>query len=106
MKKVQAHYDGVAAIYDRRYGAGKGGQYYAHLTRQVLQSLDTDGPLLDIGCGTGLFLSRYVSFGGEAVGIDLSQGMIARARERLPECDFLVGTAEALPFRDNTFRGV
>jgi ubiquinone/menaquinone biosynthesis C-methylase UbiE len=106
MKKVQAHYDEVAAVYDRRYGMGKGSQYYAHLTRQVLSSLGTSGLLLDIGCGTGLFLSRYLTYGGEAVGIDLSRGMVARARERLRESDFLVGTAEALPFRDNTFDAV
>jgi ubiquinone/menaquinone biosynthesis C-methylase UbiE len=106
MKKVQAHYDEVAAIYDRRYGAGKGSQYYAHLTRQVLGSLGTGGLLLDIGCGTGLFLSRYLAYGGVGIGIDLSGGMVARARERLPESEFLVGTGEALPFRDNTFDAV
>jgi ubiquinone/menaquinone biosynthesis C-methylase UbiE len=106
MKKVQAHYDEVAAVYDRRYGMGKGSQYYAHLTRHVMDSLGTGGLLLDIGCGTGLFLSRYLASGGEGVGIDLSPGMVARARERLPESEFLVGTGEALPFRDNTFDAV
>lgn len=106
MKKVQAHYDEVAAIYDRRYGRGKGSQYYAHLTRHVMESLGTSGFLLDIGCGTGLFLSRYLTYGGEAIGIDLSRGMVAHARDRLPESEFLVGTGEALPFRDNTFDAV
>ncbi|MDD1673099.1 MAG: class I SAM-dependent methyltransferase [Methanomicrobiales archaeon] len=106
MKKVQAHYDAVAHIYDRRYGVGKGSQYYAHLTRQMLECLDTKGLLLDIGCGTGLFIERYLTQGSEAIGIDLSRGMIAHARERLPESDFLVGTAEALPFRENTFDSV
>jgi ubiquinone/menaquinone biosynthesis C-methylase UbiE len=106
MKKVQAHYDEVAAIYDRRYSTGKGSQYYARLARQVLECLESDGLLLDIGCGTGLFLSRYLSLGNEAVGIDLSRGMIARARRRLPESEFLVGTADALPFRENSFDAV
>lgn len=106
MKKVQAHYDEVAAIYDRRYGVGKGSQYYAHLTRYMMESLGREGLLLDIGCGTGLFLSRYLSQGGDGIGIDLSRGMVARARERLPESEFLVGTGEALPFRDNTFDAV
>lgn len=106
MKKVQDHYDDVAAIYDHRYGQGKGRQYYAHLTRQVLSWLEPGGLLLDIGCGTGLFIERYQRSDRQAVGLDISRGMIERARDRCPESEFLVGTAEALPFRENTFDSV
>lgn len=106
MKKVQQHYDEVAAIYDKRYDHEKGRQYYGHISRQVMGGLTQGGLLLDIGCGTGLFIERYLGSGNEAVGIDISRGMIARARTRCPESEFLVGTAELLPFRTNTFDAV
>lgn len=106
MKKVQKHYDEVAPIYDRRYNHQQGRQYYAHITRQVLDYLEPGGLLLDIGCGTGLFIERYLASGSEAVGIDISKGMVTRARERCPLSEFIIGTAESLPFQENTFDAV
>ena len=56
-----------------------------------------------VGIGTGTDLLLLPS-GVEAVGIDLSEAMLARAREKLPipgcEVTLLVGDAEALPFDD------
>jgi ubiquinone/menaquinone biosynthesis C-methylase UbiE len=106
VRKVQQHYDEVAEIYDLRYAKGKGQQYYGHLSRHVMEYVKPDGLLLDIGCGTGLFIERYFPVGNGAVGIDISRGMIERARGRCPESEFLVGTADALPFQEGTFDAV
>lgn len=38
--------------------------------------------VLEVGCGTGLILSRTSQFARHAVGIDLSGGMLAKAAER------------------------
>ncbi|HEY0251997.1 MAG TPA: class I SAM-dependent methyltransferase [Kofleriaceae bacterium] len=38
--------------------------------------------VLEVGCGTGLILDRVAQFASESRGIDLSAGMLARARER------------------------
>jgi predicted TPR repeat methyltransferase len=51
---------------------------------------------LDLGCGTGLGAHAFASIAGEFVGIDLSPGMIARARAtglyaRLEVADMTVG---------------
>jgi SAM-dependent methyltransferase len=57
--------------------------------------------LLDVGCGTGggsLVLSRH----GRAVGLDLAQSSFAAAPER-PYTHRVVGSAEVIPFRDQTF---
>ena len=80
--KVQRHYDEMAEVYDRRYDQGPGRSYHAHLSEKVMDSLPPGGRLLDIGCGTGLFVERYCERGGRAVGLDLSPKMIERARDR------------------------
>ena len=66
--------------------------------------------LLDVGTGPGylaLAASRLVTPGGAAVGIDASPEMIDRARTlaaRGPsEAEYLVATAESLPFDDDAF---
>lgn len=66
--------------------------------------------VLDIGCGCGdttLLLSDKVGLDGRATGLDISEPMIARARERaaavetmgLPCPGFVVGDASAYPFK-------
>jgi len=66
--------------------------------------------LLDVGTGPGylaLAASRLVTPGGAAVGIDASPEMIDRARTLAArgrsEVEYLVATAESLPFDDDAF---
>ena len=60
--------------------------------------------LLDIGCGTGLSLEPFVDLGMSLTGIDLSAYMLDKAAERLGHrVDLHRGTAENLPFDDNSF---
>ncbi|HET9104646.1 MAG TPA: methyltransferase domain-containing protein [Solirubrobacteraceae bacterium] len=65
-----------------------------------------DDRLLDVGCGSGAAVRAAAPTVAYAVGVDLSQGMIDRARElagSTPNVEFLVADAEALPFEDATF---
>lgn len=39
--------------------------------------------LLDIGCGTGTFLNRMRRFVGKVSGLELNEGMLARAKALL-----------------------
>nr|WP_282570282.1 methyltransferase domain-containing protein [Methanoculleus sp. 7T] len=103
VKKVQQHYDEVADIYDDRYDGHRGRCYHGHISDHVMNALPKGGLLLDIGCGTGLFVERYVEEGGRAVGLDISPGMVRHGRQRCPDSEFCVGTADILPFRDATF---
>ncbi|GAA0255482.1 hypothetical protein GCM10010492_65420 [Saccharothrix mutabilis subsp. mutabilis] len=59
--------------------------------------------VLDVGCGTGYLTSMAARAGGRAVGVDLSEPMVARARRLRRDCAFEVGRAEALPFADGEF---
>ena len=62
--------------------------------------------VLDIGCGTGQTTRQaaLIASAGEALGVDIDGGMIARARELadregVPNVRFEVGDAQAHPFR-------
>lgn len=104
--KIQSHYDSVADTYDHHYDCRRGRHYHTHISSYLIKALPPQGHLLDIGCGTGLFIEKYIRTGGTAVGLDLSSRMVERARDRLDTCLFAVGNGETLPFKDNSFDGI
>ncbi|MFG1998166.1 methyltransferase domain-containing protein [Spirillospora sp. NPDC048911] len=61
--------------------------------------------VVDVGCGAGRAVTELTDRGARAVGIDLSDQMIAVARHRRPDGDFRVGSAYELPFRDGEANG-
>lgn len=82
------------------------------LTDPLLQWLaDVRQPLiLDVGTGTGRLPKALLSdkrFDGQVWGLDLSIGMLRRARERLApwenRCTLIWEDADRLPFPDETF---
>ena len=105
-EKIRDHYDTVADTYDHHYDHPRGRNYHTHISNYLINALPKGGDLLDIGCGTGLFVEKYIRHGGHATGLDISGKMVAKARRRCTGCDFTVGTGEKLPFRDNSFNAV
>lgn len=65
------------------------------------------GRVLEVGIGTGLSLPHYPREVDEIVGVDPSQPMLRRARDRAAELGrdvtLLQAPAEALPFADDSF---
>ena len=60
--------------------------------------------MLEVGCGTGNYISAISSFTGRAAwGIDPSEQMLAHARTRSSAVTFQTGRAEALDFAPDTF---
>ena len=59
--------------------------------------------VLDIGCGNGRFLYALQNKKAEYYGIDSSEEMIERAREKFPDAEFLRADALDLPFENNSF---
>jgi ubiquinone/menaquinone biosynthesis C-methylase UbiE len=59
---------------------------------------------LDLGSGAGDFTAALVQAGAAAVGVDVAQAALERARARHPTLDFrLVPIDGPLPFEDNSF---
>ncbi len=60
--------------------------------------------LLEIGCGTGIFLEALHQAGFDVTGLDASPAMLEAARTRLGSlADLHLGDAEHLPFDDNEY---
>jgi 2-polyprenyl-3-methyl-5-hydroxy-6-metoxy-1,4-benzoquinol methylase len=59
--------------------------------------------LLDVGCGTGAFVSVAQNAGWEAIGLDASEWMIVRARARCPRATFQVGFLEEAQWSSEAF---
>jgi ubiquinone/menaquinone biosynthesis C-methylase UbiE len=102
-ERVRAEYDSLATVYEQRWT-----RYIEATTAATLRRipLDAGERLLDVGCGTGLLLGRLLGRSPfrELTGVDLSPGMVAQARNRLPaRVRLLVGDAEALPFPSGSF---
>jgi SAM-dependent methyltransferase len=59
--------------------------------------------VLDIACGTGVFLRLVADRGAVPFGLDASEALIEIARERVPEAELVIGEMEQLPYSDDTF---
>ncbi len=62
--------------------------------------------ILDVGCGTGEKLGRFVEWGAKPenlFGVDLISERIQTARLNFPRITFELANAESLPFRDSSF---
>ena len=51
----------------------------------------TSGSVLDVACGTGTLLEMAGKKGLECYGIDLSEGMLAEAKRKVPEAEIQAG---------------
>lgn len=71
----------------------------------------SDGPILDLGCGTaGLTLVAARRYGVTIVGVDIALRWLVIGKQRLKDADvdadLVCASAEALPFKDGAFTGV
>jgi ubiquinone/menaquinone biosynthesis C-methylase UbiE len=64
-----------------------------------------DREILDVGCGSGISLEPLLARGCKITGLDPADQELSVARERYPNATFVRGSAEKLPFPDNSFDG-
>ena len=96
----RAYYDDFSTGYERERGYGYH-QLLDDLEMRVVAPMAAGARVLEIGCGTGLILSRLAPHARLACGIDLSPGMLRGARDRgLP---VVLSSATHLPFASNSF---
>ncbi len=60
-----------------------------------------DSVVLDLACGNGVSTANMN--GKMVVGLDLSAKQMIRAKSKFKKINFVMGDAEKLPFKDNTF---
>ncbi|WP_394220900.1 methyltransferase domain-containing protein [Alteromonas gracilis] len=58
---------------------------------------------LDIGCGTGIHTQALFEKGAYATGVDIAAGMLAQARKKYSDLNFIQGSVLDLPFADKRF---
>jgi ubiquinone/menaquinone biosynthesis C-methylase UbiE len=90
-------------------------KHHLSIAEQTIRRMDLrpGERVLDLGCGTGWagrLIARLVSEGpvgfGQVIGLDISDEMIARAREDSKEFEnllFVWGSAEKIPWEENYF---
>ncbi|MFT3766015.1 MAG: class I SAM-dependent methyltransferase [Minicystis sp.] len=104
LDETRAYYDEFAQRYeDRRDGHDPGG-YHDMLDDLEVEFVERFGrgkDVLEVGCGTGLLLRRMAAFARSARGVDLSPGMLERARAR--GLEVAEASATDLPFPDASF---
>jgi SAM-dependent methyltransferase len=65
--------------------------------------LEAGQRVLEVGCGTGVFLRAAADRGAQVVGLDASASLLELARERVPEAELHLGDMQLLPFADDSF---
>jgi demethylmenaquinone methyltransferase / 2-methoxy-6-polyprenyl-1,4-benzoquinol methylase len=96
-------FDGVAPVYDamnRLTTAGLDGRWRRLAARAVVRP---GARVLDACCGTGDLALAAQAEGGKVVGLDFAERMLARARWKSAQVEWVRGDVLALPFADETF---
>lgn len=101
---TRAYYDDFAEAYEAKRRPNDASGYHAlvdDLEIEIVRRYGTGFDVLECGCGTGLLLERIAEFARHASGVDLSPGMLEKARAR--GLDVREASVTALPFPDDSF---
>jgi ubiquinone/menaquinone biosynthesis C-methylase UbiE len=101
---VATSYDRIAADMLRLATTEPPGRKAGYLERTT-QGLTPGARVLDLGCGPGL-QSAWLAERFCVVGVDISHGQLALARERAPEASFLLADMCSLAFAPQSFDAI
>ena len=101
-KGVIADYDDIAKEYAEEFFSDTSDNKYIDA---FLQSLDGI-KILDVGCGNGKDCKYISQKGFEVNGIDLSVGMLAIAKEKVPNGKFEVMDIADITYPENSYDGI
>lgn len=106
---IKEEWDRLAQDFDNRAGHGIRTKEEEEAWRNLLTSTIGTNRLkiLDVGCGTGVIALLLAKMGHDVTGVDISERMLERAREKSKGIEipvkFDLGDAEDLPFHDEIF---
>lgn len=97
--RYQWLYDGISRI----AALNVGGE--ARFRRLALQNLtiQPETQVLDLCCGSGQATQVLVEYSQNVTGLDASPLSLKRARQNVPQAEYIQSFAEEMPFSENTF---
>ena len=105
--QVRSMFDRISGVYDLMNQVMTAGLHHAWRRRAAdLAAVGPGGRVLDVATGTGdlaIELAGRVAPGGEVVGSDFSEEMLARARDKAPQIAWEWANALELPYPDDSF---
>jgi demethylmenaquinone methyltransferase/2-methoxy-6-polyprenyl-1,4-benzoquinol methylase len=102
-EQVRTMFDRIAPVYDvmnRAMTMGLDRRWRRLTATAVVAEGDR---VLDACCGTGDLAVAAARAGGVVTGADFSEQMLARARRKAPQLDWVQADATGLPFEDGRF---
>src|SRR6266540_2800051 len=69
---------------------------YEEAIRRV--GITTGQRVVEVGCGSGVFLRLAADRGAQVAGVDASEALLEIARTRVPEAELVHGDMESLPY--------
>lgn len=112
-KKISGMFDSIASKYDRmNHGMSLGIDrlWRWRFVRRLAKKLPEKAAVLDLACGTGDLTKALSNKGYHVTGLDISAEMMAIGREKCrylsPKPNFVLGSAEQIPFTDASFDAV
>ncbi len=102
LEQIERQFDRAAATYDSVSFVQR------QMADQLVSKMPTqlDGPLVDLGCGTGELLHRISQRtpATNLTGVDISSAMLERTRNRIPGVQVIKADLAALPLAQDSFR--
>ena len=101
---VRRGYDALSDRYDEHYD---GPAKYQAWLGELRERLPAGRAVLDLGCGSGLPVARDLAAAGcRVTGVDVSDVQIRRARELVPQAEFVRADVTAVDFAPASFDAV
>ena len=102
-RRHMRYYNRIASSYNMRYAEEQDLKIDAALKRLELESHDS---VLDLGCGTGILVSRMHNAVQVAVGLDVSKGMLKEIEGSVKDSSnvhFIIADVDHTPIRSEYF---
>ena len=101
---VRRGYDALSVRYDEQCG---GETKYGPWLSELRERIPAGGAVLDLGCGSGVPVARDLAAAGYRVtGVDVSDVQVRRARELVPQAEFVRADVTAIDFGPASFDAV
>jgi ubiquinone/menaquinone biosynthesis C-methylase UbiE len=112
MRQIKDYYEREAKILEdhqrQMYFGGPWTRYWhgtrLHYILKIARSIDFNS-FLDVGCAEGYYMKLLAENlkDSRAVGFDIAKNYLCKAKMNVSNCQFVLGDAHNLPFKDNSF---